>query len=507
MQFLMKRKERAQEEAVMDVERRTNLFHSGPPEIAPNEVERLSVLGDGSFGTVYRGRCRSQEVAIKVLHRQDLDEHTLKAFRKEVEVVSRIFHPNILLYMGACTVPGHMCIITELMPKGDLESLLHDERVALSGALRMRMARDAAKGMTWLHASNPVFIHRDLKTSNLLVGDDFGIKLCDFGLSQIKQRGESLRDGVEGAKGTPLWMAPEVMAGEQFNEKADVYSFGIVLWEIFTRQEPFKEFDNYDEFRKAICNRHVRPAIPAGTHPALKQLMEACWHHDPSKRPAFPAIVAALDYIIIDAAIPDNHGRKLWKDYFLTKDKVPWTEFLRVFINFMPQNEDPQSRIINIKCLYHLLVEPRGREGEEMVTMDGFGNFASWFSPMVSDQVPPLMDRVRSILKKSYFHGDISTVAAEGQLAGKQVGTFLVRFSTSSPGFYTISKVASDGSIQHQRIIHHPNQPTFYINSRAFSSLEDLVGQTSRELGLISACLGSRFSSLFMEASITGYVQ
>ena len=99
------------------------------------------------------------------------------------------------------------------------------------------MARDAAKGMAWLHGSNPVFIHRDLKTSNLLVGEDWNIKICDFGLSQIKKRGEHyLRDGMEGAKGTPLWMSPEVMSGEHFNEKADIYSFGIVLWEILTRK-------------------------------------------------------------------------------------------------------------------------------------------------------------------------------------------------------------------------------------------------------------------------------
>jgi serine/threonine protein kinase len=74
-----------------------------------------------------------------------------------------------------------------------------------------------------LHGSNPQFIHRDFKTSNLLVGENNRIKICDFGLSQIKRQGENLLDGKDGAKGTPLWMAPEVLAGREFNEKADVY--------------------------------------------------------------------------------------------------------------------------------------------------------------------------------------------------------------------------------------------------------------------------------------------
>jgi len=391
-----------------------------------------------------------------------------------------------------------------LMPRGDLEALLHDERLNIPLVTRMRMARDAAKGMTWLHSSNPVFIHRDLKTSNLLVGDDWGIKLCDFGLSQIKKRGENLMDGVEGAKGTPLWMAPEVMMGEPFNEKADVYSFGIVLWEILTRQEPFQEFENYEEFRDAICNRHVRPLIPPTCHPTLKQLMEACWHHDPTKRPAFPAIVASLEYIIVDTAILDMHGRKFWKDYFLKKDRVTWPEFLRVFANFMPQT-DPVTRAIDIKCL-HALVAEKSLNGEEKVTMEGFGNFLCWFGPMVYEGLPPLMDRVRAILRRSYFHGDISTTDAEAFLASKQVGTFLVRFSTSAPGCFTISKVAGDNSIQHQRIMHPPNQPAYFINNKAYGSLDELVVGQARELNLISACLGSRYNSFFIEQHVSSYV-
>jgi serine/threonine protein kinase len=455
-----------------------------------------------------RGRCRSQDVAIKVLHRQNLDDQSLNAFRKEVEIVSRIFHPNILLYMGACTRPGHLCIITEHMPRKDLRDLL-SQNVPLSLVQRMRMARDAAQGMTWLHSSDPVFIHRDLKTSNLLVDDDLGIKLCDFGLSQIKLRGENLRDGAEGAKGTPLWMAPEVMAAEIFNEKADVYSFGIVLWEILTRREPFEEFDNYDEFRNAICNLRHRPPLPPDTTPALRQLIEACWQHEPARRPSFSQILEAINYIIVDIAILDVDGRRLWKDHFSrnsNKDKVSWTEFLRVFMHyFTGAEDDSEAKMLNIKCLAALLAE-KERDGESVVTMEGFGNFASWFGPLSSNQLPPLMERVRSVLKRSYFHGDISTKDAEDRLAGKHVGTFLVRFSTSSPGYYTISKVAADGSIQHQRIVHQPNHPSFYIQNREYASLDNLIQQNAMQLNLVTPCLGSRFAALFVEQNISGYV-
>ena len=153
--------------------------HLGPPEINSTEIETLSILGDGSFGTVRRGRCRAKDVAVKVLHEQNLDDKALASFRKEVEIVrlvnfviyffiffffwlisfthfffvlfliSKIFHPNIVLFMGACTVPGSMMIVTELMPKGDLETILQDSSIHLSLLTRMKMAKDGALGMTW----------------------------------------------------------------------------------------------------------------------------------------------------------------------------------------------------------------------------------------------------------------------------------------------------------------------------------------------------------------------
>lgn len=95
---------------------------TGPPEIGPREVERGAVLGDGSFGTVYKGKCREKDVAVKVLHKQDLDAKTLDAFRKEVEIMSKIFHPNIVLFMGAQT-KGTIKIVTELCVT-DVEKIL-----------------------------------------------------------------------------------------------------------------------------------------------------------------------------------------------------------------------------------------------------------------------------------------------------------------------------------------------------------------------------------------------
>jgi serine/threonine protein kinase len=118
----------------------------------------------------------------------------------------------------------------------DLERLLRSEQV-LELSERVRMAKDAALGMNWLHGISGI-IHRDLKPANLLVDSNLTVKLTDFGFAQLRpeREDEFLEDGKGGAKGTPLWMAPEIMLGRPFTETVDVYSFGIILWQILTRQ-------------------------------------------------------------------------------------------------------------------------------------------------------------------------------------------------------------------------------------------------------------------------------
>eukprot|EP01095_Lingulamoeba_sp_RSL-Kostka_P005619 TRINITY_DN1702_c0_g2_i1.p1 TRINITY_DN1702_c0_g2~~TRINITY_DN1702_c0_g2_i1.p1 ORF type:complete len:564 (+),score=180.30 TRINITY_DN1702_c0_g2_i1:100-1791(+) len=535
---------------------------NGPPEIKPEEIEKQYILGDGSFGTVYKGKCRSKDVAVKLLHKQDFDEKTLQTFQQEVAIVSKIFHPNIVLFMGACTVLGEMMIVTELMPKGDLENMLADKKIQLSMLTRMKMAKDAALGMTWLHGSNPQFIHRDLKTSNLLVDENNRIKICDFGLSQIKKHGELLLDGVEGAKGTPLWMAPEVMAGRNFNEKADVYSFGIVLWEILTRREPFEEFDNFEDFRSAVCFDNVRPIIPNDCHPSLRRLIECCWQPNSERRPSFPEIVAALEHIIVDYAIQDSVGRRMWKERFLKNEYVTWSDFVESFFDVLDYYGDTTFQIlpeqptlkqiqnacnfqlneyasrslehakiiedeilrrqksmqliediadVKLLCLKALIAEkPQGAvidEDDEIVTMERFGNILEWFGPLVDPKTQQviILDTVYDVLSQHWFHGDIGQLEAENRLARRAAGTFLIRFS-SIVGCFTVSKYCSNSTIAHQRIIKSSGHG-YIINNKCYSSLNELVQNASNELDLVHSCPGSRYiSELFNDAVISGYI-
>ena len=134
---------------------------TGPPDIEPHEIVLGEKLGEGQFGAVYRGTCRGKEVAVKRLFKQDLDPETLADFKKEVEIMARLRHPNTLLFMGACTTPGNMSVVTEFL-SGDVEGLLKKKDVSLSVYERMRMLKELAQGMNWLHESKPQIIHRDL---------------------------------------------------------------------------------------------------------------------------------------------------------------------------------------------------------------------------------------------------------------------------------------------------------------------------------------------------------
>lgn len=303
------------------------------PYISPEEIELKGLLGKGCFGKVYLGECRSVEVAVKVPKKQQLSKRSLRNFCKEVEIMSKIYHPNVCLFMGACTSPGNIRIIQEKLC-GDLESRIHNLEEDINLSQRVQWAKDAAQGLAWLHGNVPPLIHRDLKPANLLYDEHGRIKVCDFGLSHFMEEGITDRE----PKGTPLYMAPEVMRKQEITEKVDVYSMGIIMWELLTREDPFASHEDYDVFVDSVCNKNERPTIPLWCPESLRKLIVSCWNENPDLRPTFPEIVTALDDVLddtaileyeekVDNAIADAAGRYLWKRNFTYRDEVSWQEF------------------------------------------------------------------------------------------------------------------------------------------------------------------------------------
>lgn len=143
-------------------------------------------------------------------------------------------HPNIVMFLGACTKQPNFAIVLQYCARGSLWSTIQNLDIPISWEDRRKFALDTARGVNYLHTCSPPIIHRDLKSLNLLLDDSYKVKLADFGWTK------GLENYMTGKIGTYQWMAPEVIASQKYSQKADVFSYGIILWEIASREPPFK---------------------------------------------------------------------------------------------------------------------------------------------------------------------------------------------------------------------------------------------------------------------------
>lgn len=247
-------------------------------------------IGLGSYGEVYRADWNGTEVAVKKFLDQDFYGDALDEFRSEVRIMRRLRHPNIVLFMGAVTRPPNLSIVSEYLPRGSLYKILHRPGCQIDEKRRIKMAIDVAKGMNCLHTSVPTIVHRDLKSPNLLVDNNWTVKVCDFGLSRLKH---STFLSSKSTAGTPEWMAPEVLRNEQSNEKCDVYSFGVILWELATLRMPWSGM-NPMQVVGAVGFQDRRLDIPKEIDPLVARIIWECWQKDPNLRPSFAQLTTAL---------------------------------------------------------------------------------------------------------------------------------------------------------------------------------------------------------------------
>ncbi|KAJ6852452.1 serine/threonine-protein kinase EDR1-like [Iris pallida] len=247
-------------------------------------------IGLGSYGEVYRADWNGAEVAVKKFLDQDFYGDALDEFRSEVRIMRRLRHPNVVLFMGAVTRPPNLSIVSEFLPRGSLYRILHRPNCQIDEVQRIKMALDVAKGMNCLHTSIPTIVHRDLKSPNLLVDKNWTVKVCDFGLSRLKH---STFLSSKSTAGTPEWMAPEVLRNEPSNEKCDVYSFGVILWELATLRMPWSGM-NQMQVVGAVGFQGRRLDIPKEVDPLVASIIWECWQKEPSLRPSFAQLTTAL---------------------------------------------------------------------------------------------------------------------------------------------------------------------------------------------------------------------
>jgi len=463
--------------------------------VSPKEIEcdKKIKLGSGAFGDVFKGKLRGKEVAIKKLSFQQFDQDTLNEFTKEVGVMMKLRHPNVLLFMGACTSPGNLAMITEMMPRGSVYDLLQNKDAKISFQLRLSFAKDAIMGMNWLHCYNPPILHLDLKTHNLLIDENWIVKVADFGLSRTKSQTVS-----KGKAGSPVYMAPEMLLDLGYDEKADIYSFGIVLWELFTQEEPYKDkFKSFDDLVEAVTKKGKRPDIPETCPAKLKTLIQQCWNPSPAIRPSFAKILKEniLDHLIIHSHISERNsmGRSLWEDHFLEQTTVPASKFRPVFYKALGLQLSGDPKDIYVQCLNMLIVK-KDKTGVESVTLEDFSKMLEWFGPLEPGN--GILLRMEAGLRFKGFFGEIETGDAEKLLNGKKKGTYLIRFSTRDPGCYAITVLSKLGALKHFRIQHKAGQP-YIVGNNEHPSLDALVKAHKKELYLKYPHIGSKYEAMF----------
>ena len=447
-----------------------------------DQIKIGKIIGSGDFGKVHTGTIGNDPCAIKVVEvRNGTTAYgtPISRIRAELAVLKTIRNKNVIGFRGSSTTPkGNIVIVMELA-NGDLGGCLSkNPRWRNSGALdRIQILLQIGRGLAWLHTRPSPIIHLDLKFDNILYVEPDSFKLSDFGLSAFLPEGYTYTrvTHVDKLPGNVAHMAPEVMQKLEFNAKADVYSFGILCWEVLKGNEWFKDIKQHlhqsgistqghstpEAFKmlvkKAVSEKNFRPIIPLDWHPKIAEFLRSCWDSDPTARPTMEQIVTSL---LPELAVAirlsdiqklvgqDELACRFWianfepalfmrmrhsfeashQDAYTISGAIPWDKFWGLF-----------SKSLRIESKYAQYIQ-LSLDAQSSVTLERFAQFIAAFGPFSDGRA--LAGRVFNTLCNRWFHPVIKSLDDTSQfLRGQRPGTFMVRYSTQ-PGFaFTIARV------------------------------------------------------------------
>jgi len=427
-----------------------------------DEIKLDEPIASGGFGTVFKATWRDSEVAVKMLNIQDLTTDEREFVKREIRLMSKLNHAYIVTYMGSTQIKGQpLTIVMEYIKGGSLTKLLHS--APLDDFFKSKLALDVAKGMSFLHSNN--IYHRDIKPDNMLVVSSHrdtavNLKITDFGTSKASTRAAFKDSNYYSIKsvhsdrsyysdnalqknerihskgvGTLIYQAPEILNGQSDYsiDKTDIFSFGVLLWEVFTQRIPFED-PPYNNFTAKEIENFVRTGnrleIPSTIASKIASLIRCCWDQEPKNRPTFPYLVKELNEYM--DSLPNS---KTVNDANSSCDS---------FQDDGISSPSKLSETVSIQRLSESISSPVERTIQQ---------------PKEENHIPI----PRGNLVELGWCGDISRTEVDRLLKDKLPGTFLIRWSYNTQS-YVLSYNSNNKTILHIAYITPGRNEEIYVN-------------------------------------------
>lgn len=274
-----------------------------------SELEVLRPISTGSFGAVFLAKYKDTEVSVKrciIGPDGSMTKEQLHNLEREINTYRALNHPLIVKYIGCVIEHPNLAIVTEYVPNGNVFDLLYMRRMNLPAAIRLKIAWQVTVAIEYMHSCCPIVIHRDLKTQNLVLDEEYSVRLCDFGKTQMMMSDEQLPLQPDNG-GSPRYMAPECFQPNSFlTEKVDIWSLGCCLVEVFGGPLPYEETPQMAQVVNLMLRHRQPPLVPPWFTPEVKPMLSGCFDFNPETRLTSREVCEVLSRVTADDL--ERHG-------------------------------------------------------------------------------------------------------------------------------------------------------------------------------------------------------